>query len=118
LDLKANVLKEVQMLAGEFVPAPRNSQTMVRISPSAFWIVGGANNDHGPLKDVYELSYNYSENDKVEGIKFKKVELQESGEDSEKRVRCSLPNIEMHTMHLYQEKSVLIIGGRSFDPIK
>jgi len=74
----------------------------VNVSEGKFCLFGGANNDSGPLGDIFLIEVTEG----VEGLwnaKFKTVKLE-----------GSIPPLEMHTMEKYNNL-LLVIGGRSFD---
>jgi hypothetical protein len=86
-------LKQVEFSHNSTVPAKRNSHTMVSTQRAAY-IFGGAN-ENGPLNDLYEFEF--------ETRSFKKIGLK----------GILMPAVEMHTAHIYQEKYMLVIGGRA-----
>lgn len=91
-------MKKHKFAEGATVPTPRNSHTITLSKDGrSAYIFGGANPD-GPLNDLYKLN--------LENLEFTQVKL--SGK--------TMPMVEMHTSHFYNENQLLIIGGRGINP--
>ena len=92
--------KQRDYLDGEFLPKERNSHTIVRDKKKPIaYIFGGANED-GPLKDLYKLN--------LETLEFSQIPLNEE--------EVKMPFVEMHTAHLLNETTMIVIGGRGMYP--
>ena len=97
VDLESKQVRLIEAKLGDVVPPRRNSHSMVAHGEKAY-VFGGANND-GPRNDLFELD--------LATYKWRMIQLDTK--------ECPLPQLEMHTMHVFQGDKLLLVGGRALD---
>ena len=99
LEVDKAEMKQVEFEQGRVVPVKRNSHSVTaRKDGEVAYVFGGANED-GPRNDMFRVD--------LHSLDFANVKVQTK----------KLPQLEMHTAHLYKSESkLLLVGGRGLFP--